>query len=89
MSITFRQDVFDVVGPVCESSDFLGLARELPTPNPGDGLVVHDAGAYCMAMASTYNLKMRPSEWWIEEGKLKKIRHQETLEDHMKLFSGL
>jgi len=80
---------FDVVGPVCESSDFLGLARELPTPNPGDGLVVHDAGAYCMAMASTYNLKMRPSEWWVEDGKLKKIRHQETLDDHLKLFSGL
>ena len=30
----------------------------------GAGLVVHDAGAYCMAMASTYNLKMRPGEWW-------------------------
>ena len=41
------KQVFDVVGPVCESSDFLGLARELPTPNPGDGLVVHDAGRSC------------------------------------------
>ena len=83
------KQVFDIVGPVCESSDFLGLARELPTPNPGEGLVVHDAGAYCMAMASTYNLKMRPSEWWVEDGKLKKIRHQETLDDHLKLFQGL
>lgn len=37
----------------------------LPTPpDAGAGLVVHDAGAYCMAMASTYNLKMRPGEWW-------------------------
>jgi diaminopimelate decarboxylase len=42
-----------------------------------------------MAMASTYNLKMRPSEWWVEDGKLKKIRHQEILDDHLKLFSGL
>jgi len=83
------KQVFDIVGPVCESSDFLGLARELPTPKPGDGLVVHDAGAYCMAMASTYNLKMRPSEWWVSKGQLKKIRHQETLEDHVKLFEGL
>ncbi|KAG1660166.1 hypothetical protein FOA52_005266 [Chlamydomonas sp. UWO 241] len=83
------KQVFDVVGPVCESSDFLGKARELSTPNPGDGLVVHDAGAYCMVMASTYNLKMRPSEWWVDGGKLKKIRHQETLNDHVKMFEGL
>ncbi|KAI8533017.1 hypothetical protein RHMOL_Rhmol11G0263600 [Rhododendron molle] len=55
---------FDVVGPVCESADFLGKDRELPTPNRGAGLVVHDAGAYCMSMASTYNLKMRPPEYW-------------------------
>jgi diaminopimelate decarboxylase len=55
----------------------------------GDGLVVHDAGAYCMAMASTYNLKMRPSEYWVAGGQLAKIRHQETLDDHLKLFEGL
>jgi diaminopimelate decarboxylase len=46
-------------GPVCESADFLGKERELPEPAAGDGLVVHDAGAYCMAMASTYNLQVR------------------------------
>ncbi|TXG64589.1 hypothetical protein EZV62_011583 [Acer yangbiense] len=57
---------FDVVGPVCESADFLGKDRELPTPPKGAGLVVHDAGAYCMSMASTYNLKMRPPEYWDE-----------------------
>ncbi|KAG9148163.1 hypothetical protein Leryth_014092 [Lithospermum erythrorhizon] len=56
---------FDVVGPVCESADFLGKDRELPTPSRGTGLVVHDAGAYCMSMASTYNLKMRPAEYWV------------------------
>ncbi|MEW5302539.1 MAG: hypothetical protein WDW38_002308 [Sanguina aurantia] len=81
--------VFDIVGPVCESADFLGKDRALPTPVAGDGLVVHDAGAYCMAMASTYNLKMRPAEYWVEDGQLKKIRHQETLDDHIKLFEGL
>lgn len=37
-------------------------------PEPGAGLVVHDAGAYCMAMASTYNLKMRPAEYWVAGG---------------------
>ncbi|KAF4361890.1 hypothetical protein G4B88_009262 [Cannabis sativa] len=78
---------FDVVGPVCESADFLGKERELPTPAQGAGLVVHDAGAYCMSMASTYNLKMRPPEYWVEDdGSLAKIRHGETFEDHVRFF---
>ncbi|KAK6916598.1 Orn/DAP/Arg decarboxylase 2, C-terminal [Dillenia turbinata] len=81
---------FDVVGPVCESADFLGKDRELPTPTRGAGLVVHDAGAYCMSMASTYNLKMRPPEYWVEEdGSVSKIRHGETFEDHLRFFEFL
>ncbi|KAG5238995.1 diaminopimelate decarboxylase [Salix suchowensis] len=81
---------FDVVGPVCESADFLGKDRELSTPAKGAGLVVHDAGAYCMSMASTYNLKMRPPEYWVEEdGSVSKIRHGETFEDHIRFFEGL
>jgi len=84
-----EEKVFDVVGPVCESADFLGKERSLSTPDAGAGLVVHDAGAYCMAMASTYNLKMRPAEYWVADGKLAKIRHQETLDDHLRLFEGL
>ncbi|KAF2301873.1 hypothetical protein GH714_030084 [Hevea brasiliensis] len=81
---------FDVVGPVCESADFLGKDRELPTPAERAGLVVHDAGAYCMSMASTYNLKMRPPEYWVEEdGSVAKIRHGETFEDHIRFFDGL
>lgn len=54
---------------------------------------MHDAGAYCMAMASTYNLKMRPAEWMVREnsegGELALIRRGETLEDHVKMFEGL
>ncbi|KAL6312602.1 hypothetical protein AAG906_006739 [Vitis piasezkii] len=81
---------FDVVGPVCESADFLGKDRELPTPPRGAGLVVHDAGAYCMSMASSYNLKMRPPEYWVEDdGSVSKIRHGETFEDHVRYFEGL
>ncbi|XP_075504506.1 diaminopimelate decarboxylase 1, chloroplastic-like [Primulina tabacum] len=81
---------FDVVGPVCESADFLGKDRELPTPDRGTGLVVHDAGAYCMSMASTYNLKMRPPEYWVEDdGSVSKIRHGETFEEHLRFFEGL
>ena len=63
----------------------------MPTPTAGDGLVVLDAGAYCMAMASNYNLKTRPAEFWVEGGdRLRKIRREETLEDNfMPLFEGL
>ncbi|XP_028797985.1 diaminopimelate decarboxylase 2, chloroplastic-like [Neltuma alba] len=81
---------FDVVGPVCESADFLGKERVLPTPAKRAGLVVHDAGAYCMSMASTYNLKMRPPEYWVDDdGTVAKIRHGETFEDHLRFFEGL
>ena len=84
-------DTFDIVGPVCESADFLGKDRLLPTPAAGDGLVVHDAGAYCMAMASNYNLKLRPPELWVEEGSgaIKQIRRGETFDDYMRGFEGL
>ncbi|KAL6899067.1 hypothetical protein ACP4OV_005725 [Aristida adscensionis] len=81
---------FDIVGPVCESADFLGKDRELPTPEKGAGLVVHDAGAYCMSMASTYNMKLRPPEYWVEEdGSIIKIRHEEKFDDYMRFFDGL
>ncbi|KXZ55005.1 hypothetical protein GPECTOR_3g169 [Gonium pectorale] len=86
---TAEKQTFDVVGPICESGDYLGKDRVLPTPKAGDGLVVHDAGAYCMSMASNYNLKMRPAEYLVEDGKVRKIRHEETLEQHMAVFEGL
>ncbi|PSC73006.1 diaminopimelate decarboxylase chloroplastic-like [Micractinium conductrix] len=76
---------YDVVGPVCESADFLGKERSLPTPSAGDGLIVMDAGAYCMSMASNYNMKLAPPEWWVaERTQLQQIRRAVTLEDHMR-----
>lgn len=81
------EDTFDVVGPVCESADFLGKARRLATPSAGDGLLVHDAGAYCMAMASTYNLQLLPPEYWVlPDGKVERIRKAGSLEEHLKQF---
>ena len=77
---------YDVVGPVCESADFLGQDRALPTPHEGAGLVVHDAGAYCYAMSSNYNLKMRPPEYLVDNDRLIRIRRSETFEEHMQLF---
>lgn len=77
---------FDVVGPVCESADFLGKDRVLPEPSAGDGIVVHDTGAYGMVMASQYNLQMPPAEYWVEDGKMTLIRRATTLEDFTQLF---
>jgi diaminopimelate decarboxylase/aspartate kinase len=55
--------VFDVVGPICESSDVFGRGRHLPaTTAPGDVMLVADAGAYGRAMSSTYNLRALPAE---------------------------
>ena len=74
------------MGPVCESADFLGKDRELPTPAAGDGLVVHDAGAYGMVMASSYNLQMPPAEYWVDDGAMHQIRRPTTFDDFACLF---
>ena len=81
-----KVETYDVVGPVCESSDFLGKARSLPTPHEGAGLAVCDAGAYCHAMSSNYNLKMRPPEYLVNGDKLTCIRRVETLDDYLQVF---
>lgn len=81
-----KMETFDIVGPVCESADFLGKERQLPTPSEGTGLVVCDAGAYCHAMNSNYNLKMSPPEYLVDGDKLTCIRRVETLEDYLRLF---
>lgn len=79
-------ETYDIVGPVCESADFLGKERELPTPPEGTGLVVCDAGAYCHAMSSNYNLKMRPPEYLVDGDTLTCIRRVETFEDYLRVF---
>ena len=84
--ITGETVTYDVVGPVCESADFLGKDRALPTPHEGVGLVVYDAGAYCYAMSSNYNLTMRPPEYLVDGDRLIQIRRSETFEEHMQLF---
>ena len=71
----------DVVGPVCESGDFLARDRSLERPAPGDLLLVRDAGAYSFVMASNYNLRPRPAEALVDEGRLRLVRRRETFED--------
>jgi diaminopimelate decarboxylase len=74
-------ELVDVVGPVCETSDFLARRRELETPEPGDVLAVRDAGAYGFTMSSTYNMRPRAAEALVENGRVRLIRRRETFED--------
>jgi diaminopimelate decarboxylase len=71
----------DVVGPVCETGDFLARGREIELPEPGDLLAVRDTGAYGFAMSSRYNLRPRAAEVMLEDGKARLIRRRETFED--------
>ena len=71
----------DIVGPVCETGDFLARDRDLEPVEPGDLLAVRDAGAYGYAMASNYNQRPRPAEVLVEDGRVRLIRRRETLED--------
>ncbi len=71
----------DVVGPVCESGDFLALDREMPNVLPGDLLAVATAGAYGFVMASNYNARVRPPEILVDGNQWRVVRTRETLED--------
>ncbi|HEY2784897.1 MAG TPA: diaminopimelate decarboxylase [Fimbriiglobus sp.] len=71
----------DVVGPVCESGDFLAKGRNLPAVARGDLLAVFSAGAYGMAMASNYNSRCRAAEVLVTGGTHRPIRRRETYRD--------
>ena len=72
--------VMDVVGPVCESSDFLGRARELAV-REGDWIAVCDAGAYGASMASRYNSRMLPMEVMIDGERVLPLRTPDTFDE--------
>ena len=71
----------DVVGPICESGDFLGLDRELPEAVPGALLAVSGAGAYAFSMSSSYNSRPRAAEVLLDGERWTVVRRRETLED--------
>lgn len=73
---------WDVVGPVCESGDWIGHDRALAV-QPGDLLAVLSAGAYCMSMASNYNSRGRAAEILVEGSQTRLIRQRETIADQM------
>ena len=77
-----RGTVFgDVVGPICESADFLAQDRRLPAVGEGDLLAVMSAGAYCFAMASNYNSRGRAAEVLVSGRRHALIRRRETRKD--------
>ena len=71
----------DVVGPVCETGDFLARDRELPEVFPGDLLAICTAGAYGFTQTSTYNARRRPAEVLVEGDEWRVVRERETYED--------
>jgi diaminopimelate decarboxylase len=69
----------DIVGPVCESTDFLGKDRRLAEVKPGDLLWVRDCGAYAASMASHYNSRPKAVEIWADGSRAEVIRARESL----------
>lgn len=74
-------EIVDVVGPICESGDFLARDRSLPMGKPGDYLAVMSAGAYGFTMASNYNSRPRPPEVLVRGDEFYITRRRETWED--------
>lgn len=75
--------VCDVVGPVCESGDWIGRDRSLAV-GAGDRLAVLSAGAYCMSMSSNYNSRPKAAEVLVDENRYHLIRSRDTLADQMR-----
>ncbi len=71
--------IYDVVGPICETGDFLGKARELAIEQ-GDFLAIRSAGAYGFSMSSNYNSRPRAAEIMVDGDKYQLIRQRETIE---------
>ena len=76
-----ENQVVDVVGPICETGDFLARDRELPVVLPGEYLAVMSAGAYGFTMASTYNSRPHPPEILVKGDQYYVVRKRESRED--------
>jgi diaminopimelate decarboxylase len=76
-----RRVTADVVGPICETSDFFLRDTVVDLPVEGDLLAIRDVGAYGFSMSSNYNFRPRPPEVWVENGSFRIVRRRETFED--------
>jgi len=79
---------YDLVGPICETGDFIGRQRELAIDN-GDLLAVRSAGAYCFAMSSNYNTRNRAAEVLVGGDQVHLARRRETYDDQLALENPL
>lgn len=79
-----QQRTYDVVGPICETGDFLAKDRQLALEE-GDLLAVHSAGAYGFVMSSNYNTRGRAAEVLVDGEQVIEIRRRETLAE---LYAG-
>jgi diaminopimelate decarboxylase len=76
-----RTTVADVVGPICESGDFLALDRQIDDAQPGDLLAVQSTGAYGFVMSSNYNSRPRPAEVLVDGDRFAVITRRESYDD--------
>ena len=76
---------YEIVGPVCESSDVVGRDRMLPALAAGDLVAIRDAGAYGSVMASNYNRRPLPAEVLVDGGTWRVIRRRQTVDDQLAL----
>jgi len=76
---------YEIVGPVCESTDVVGRDRTLPPLAVGDRLAIRDAGAYGAAMANNYNRRPLPVEVLVDQGRWRVIRRRQTVDDLLAL----
>lgn len=78
-----KDNIYDVVGGLCENSDKFAIDRALPKIEKGDYLFIHDAGAHGFSMGYNYNGKLRSAELLLKQnGEVKLIRRAETVEDY-------
>ena len=77
-------EVVDIVGPICESGDFLARDRRFPQVSAGELLAVFSAGAYGFVMSSNYNTRPRAAEVLVSGDRYCEVRARETLEDMLK-----
>jgi len=79
-----NKDIFDIVGPICESGDFLAKDRQFPSVSKDDLLVVKSAGAYGFVMSCNYNSRPRVAEVFVKGDKYFTIKQRESFEDLIK-----
>jgi diaminopimelate decarboxylase len=78
---TYEHEKVDVVGPICETGDFLARERTMPKSKRDDYLAVMTAGAYGFSLSSNYNARLRPAEILVNGEKIRIVRKRETIDD--------